>query len=112
METVEHHIARIVAQKWTVQKMARLSIFEDTASQMCFKYIHNECDASTNEKMWKAIHDGVEHNEAIHFCFEIAYRIGYARSYLANTMSESTYKKKKKAIRDNVIEITNELVEG
>lgn len=85
--------------------MARLSIFEDAVAQMCFKYIHGELDTETNEKMWKAIHEGVEHNEAIYFCFEIAYRIGYSRSHLADAMSEVTYKKKKKAIRDNVLKI-------
>lgn len=85
--------------------MSKLRIFEDDVSQMCFRYLHGELDTETNEKMWKATHDGVKHNEAIHFVFEIAYRIGYARSHLANIMSETTYKKKKQAIRENIKKI-------
>lgn len=37
------------------------------------------------------------------FIVEIAYRTGYANSILAEEMSENTYKKKKKAVRENIL---------
>lgn len=85
--------------------MSRLRMCEDTVAQVCIKYIHGELDESMNQKIWKAIHDVVKHEQTIHFAFEIAYRIGYARSYLADAMSEVTYKIKKKAIRDKIAKL-------
>ena len=82
--------------------MARQSMMNDTAAQVCFRYIHGEFGSDKNEKIWRTVREIVPSNMIVHFVFEIAYRIGYARSYIAGDFSEATYKKKKKQIRDNI----------
>ena len=83
--------------------MARLSIFDDTVAHICWKYIHGEYGAKINETIYYATAEIVPYQWEIYiFIMEIAYRTGYANSILGREMSEVTYKKKKKAIRDNI----------
>lgn len=82
--------------------MARQRLIDDTASQVCWKYLHGEYDGKTNVTIYGIAHKHIDHLLAVTMIYEIAYRIGYARSHLADVMSETTYKKKKKAIRENI----------
>lgn len=85
--------------------MARLSITNDTVARLCYEYMHGQLDAKTNEKIYNSACEVVDRKYAIPFVFEIAYRLGYAHSELADFMSEVTYKQKKKAIRENIKKI-------
>lgn len=84
--------------------MARQSIVDDIAAQICCRYLHGEFSAQTNEQ----IHDTVRQiipnkHTAIRMIFDIAYRIGYVKSPLQDCMSEVTYKIKKKYIRGKLV---------
>ena len=87
--------------------MARQRLIDDKASQICWKYLHGNFAEETNA----AIHDIAHHNNdkitAVTLIFEIAYRIGYAKSYLSQYMGETTYKIKKKRIRDKLVSMVN-----
>lgn len=83
--------------------MSRLSLFDDVVAHICWNYAHGNYDEDTNEKIYYAITEIVQKEELPIFLLEIMNRTGYAKSILAGNMSESTYKKKKKAIRDNII---------
>ena len=81
--------------------MPRQSIFDDKAAQICWQYLHDEYDKETNVDIWCIVClEFPETPIAIAIIREIAYRCGYAKSELAEYMSEVTYKKKKKRIRD------------
>ena len=82
--------------------MPRLSLFNDTAAHLCYEYLHGTLDETTNEKIYDIVHEAVDQSVAGAYVFEIAYRIGFAKSQLADVISEVTYKKKKKAIRDKI----------
>ena len=85
--------------------MARLKLFNDSVVHLCYKQLHGGCGEDTNEKIYKAVHDVVGQRDATMYVFEIAYAIGYAKSALQDFVSETTYKKKKKAIRENILKI-------
>lgn len=76
--------------------MSRLSLFNDTVAHLCFEYLHGTLDEATNAKIYDAVHEVVDQRDASVYVFEIAYRIGYAKSQLANSISEVTYKNRKK----------------
>lgn len=82
--------------------MPRLSLFNDTVAHLCFEYLQGTLDATTNEKIYNAVHEVVDQRVASMYVFEIAYRIGYAKSQLADYISEVTYKNRKKAIRRKI----------
>lgn len=82
--------------------MARLSLFNDTVAHLCCEYLHGTLDATINEKIYNAVHEVADQRMASVYVFEIAYRIGYVKSQLADIMSEVTYKKRKKSIRDKI----------
>ena len=93
--------------------MSRQSIANDIAAQICWNYIHGGYDEETNEKIYYQIHSIIPNRDiAIRMLLEIAYRIWYANSLLADYMSEVTYKIKKKQMRDKlvslILEISNE----
>lgn len=83
--------------------MSRQRLIDDKASQICWKYLHGEYDGKTNAMIHGIAHKNADNMIAITMIFEIAYRIGYAKSYLMQYMSEVTYKKKKKRIRDKLV---------
>ena len=83
--------------------MSKLSIFKDVPARICWKYLHNGLSPEENERMWICFHNIVPHSQFIHFAYEIAYHKGYAKSFLFDEMSETTYKKKKKIIKDNIL---------
>ena len=85
--------------------MARLKLSDDSVAQLCYKYLHGGCGKATNKKIYKAVHDVVSQKDATMYVFEIAHAIGYAKSALQDSVSETTYKKKKKAIRENILNI-------
>ena len=82
--------------------MARLSIFNDTVAQLCYDYLHGTLDETTNEKIYEAVHSVVDQKDAGAYVYEITYHIGYVNSQLADVISEVTYKKRKKQIRDKL----------
>ena len=82
--------------------MGRLRIFDDTIAHICWDYLHGTLDEVTNEKIYDAVHQAVGQTDAIIYVFEIAYHIGYAKSLLIDVISETTYKKKKKTVRDRI----------
>lgn len=88
--------------------MSRQSIVDDTAAQICWLYLHGELTEQGNIKVHDISHC-ICHDKyiAITMILEIAYRIGYAKSGLIYYMSEVTYKKKKKWIRDMLVKEVN-----
>lgn len=84
--------------------MSRQSIINDRAAQIAWKYFHGELSQASNEAVYNIAHD-VFHDRKIEITMllEIAYREGYAKSDLADDMSEVTYKRKKKRIRDMLV---------
>jgi hypothetical protein len=85
--------------------MSRLRRFDDTVAHLCYEYLHGDCDEPTKVKIYEAVHSVVSQKDAPMYVFEIAYAIGYAKSALQDFVSETTYKKRKKAIRDRLAEI-------
>lgn len=83
--------------------MSRQRIIDDKAAQICWKYLHGEFDEKTNVAIHDIVHHYIDNIIAITMIFEIAYSIGYAKSNLMDDMSEVTYKKKKKRIRDELV---------
>lgn len=84
--------------------MSRQSMTSDIAAQICWQYLHGGFDETTNEKIYDIAYSVVKNKHLlITFVFEIAYRIGYAKSALMNEMSEVTYKLKKQRIRDELV---------
>ena len=87
--------------------MSRLRLIDDKAAQICWEYIHGEFDEETNVAIYNIAHLNTNHIIAITMILEIAYRIGYAKSYLAPYMSEVTYKEKKKGLRNKLVSVVN-----
>jgi hypothetical protein len=87
--------------------MARQRLIDDKASQICWKYLHGEYDEKTNVAIHNIAHHNTEKIIAITMIFDIAHRIGYAHSDLAQCMGETTYKIKKKRIRDKLVSEVN-----
>lgn len=83
--------------------MSRQSLTDDKASQICWKYLHGGFDEKTNVAIHDIIHHNTDKRIAITMILEIAYRIGYAKSYLTKDMSECTYKIKKKLLRNKLV---------
>ena len=83
--------------------MSRVCMAEDVAAQICWRYFHGGFDGDTNETIYTIVHSIIpDKAQAIRMLFEIAYRIGYAKSQLQTFMGEITYKLKKKWIRDTI----------
>lgn len=92
--------------------MARQSIINDRAAHICWLYLHGGLTEQANITVHDIAHFVCpEKYTAITMILEIAYREGYAKSALMNDMSEVTYKKKKKRIRDMLVQEVN-LYEG
>ena len=88
--------------------MSRQSIIDDKAAQIAWQYLHGELskkDKSTVHEIAYYICD--KRRTAKTMLFEIAYRIGYAKSDLRDVMSETTYKKKKHRLRDKLVSMFN-----
>lgn len=84
--------------------MSRQCLINDKASQICWLYLHGEFDEKTNIDISDIAHKNIDKRFAIPMVFEIAYRIGYAKSELMQYMSETTYKRKKMQIREKLVE--------
>lgn len=87
--------------------MSRQRLIDDKGSQICWKYLHGDFDEKTNVAIHYIAHRNTDKIIAITMLFEIAYRIGYAHSNLAQCMSETTYKIKKKRLRDELVLVVN-----
>lgn len=84
--------------------MARQSLANDVAAQICWKYLHGGFNEAVNERIYYIVYSVVGRKKLIpQFVFEIAYRVGYAKSALADELSEVTYKIKKKRIREELV---------
>jgi hypothetical protein len=84
--------------------MARQSIINDRPAHIAWEYLHGHFQQEVNETIDNIVHIAVpDKNKAIRMLLDIAYRIGYGKSELAYCMSEVTYKKKKKWIRDTLV---------
>ena len=84
--------------------MARQSITNDIAAQICWQYLHGGFKAKTNEQIHRIINQSFSNKSiAIRMVLDIAYRIGYAKSELMDYMGERCYKEKKKLIRDKLV---------
>ena len=66
------------------------------------KFIKGELDAVTNTLIRLSAEEIALDNWLI-YIIEIAYHIDYSRSILSENISESTYKKMKKLVKDNLI---------
>lgn len=85
--------------------MARQSIINDRAAHICWLYLHGGLTEQANITVHDIAHFVCpEKYTAITMILEIAYRCGYAKSDLTEQMSEVTYKKKKKRIRDMLVQ--------
>jgi hypothetical protein len=69
---------------------------------MLSKYIKGELDEKTNALI-QICAEEIALDDWFVYVIEIAYHIGYAKSILADDISESTYKKMKKLVTDNLI---------
>lgn len=86
--------------------MARQSITNDIAAQICWRYLHGGLGEKCNKIINTIVHKVFPNkNIAIRMVLDIAYRIGYAKSELMDEMCERIYKIKKKRIRDKIVEI-------
>lgn len=89
--------------------MSRICLFNDLVAHYAWKYMHNELSASQRKKLYKAIFDYTYSKfMTLVFIEEIAYQIGYAKSRLFTAMSETTYKKRKRIIRNKIDRILQE----
>lgn len=87
--------------------MARQNLIDDKAAQICWKYLHGEFDEKINATIHDIAHYNTDKEIAITMIFDIAYRIGYAKSDLMLYMSETTYKIKKKLLRNRLATAVN-----
>lgn len=69
---------------------------------MLSKYIKGELDEITEFNIRVAAEE-IALGDWLVYIIEIAYHIGYGKSILADNVSESTYKKMKKLVTDNLI---------
>ena len=66
------------------------------------KYLLCELDEKTNSLI-RSCAEEIVLDDWLVYIIEITYHIGYAKSILADNISESTYKKIKKLVKDNLI---------
>lgn len=90
--------------------MARLSIMNDSVAHLCWRYVNKECDVNLAIEICTTTLPITNYDvrTAYLFIYEMAYRIGYAKSNLSDCMSETTYKIKKKQIRDILAQFLEE----
>lgn len=79
-------------------------MMEDYPAQICWQYLYGGFDENINEAIYTIVHLAIPDQESVlHMIYDIAYRIGYVNSALCNLMSEATYKRKKKWVRDTLV---------
>lgn len=71
-------------------------------TSMLSQYLRDELDEITSFHIRVAAEE-IALDDWLVYVIEIAYHIGYAKSILADNISESTYKKMKKSVTDNLI---------
>lgn len=84
--------------------MPRQSIIDDKAAQIAWLYLRGgfrKKDSSVVREI--AYYVCGKRRIAKIMLFEIAYRVGYSNSKLSDDMSETSYKKKKKRLRDKLV---------
>lgn len=76
----------------------------DIPAQICWRYLKGGFDGDTNETIYTIVNSVLPNPEdTLNMIYDIAYRVGYYNSILCNSMSECTYKKTKKWIRDTLV---------
>lgn len=65
-------------------------------------YFKGELDADTNEVIYEAACE-IALGDGVIYLVEICYAIGYKNSLLAANIGETTYKKMKKLVADNLL---------
>lgn len=84
--------------------MSRVGIMQDTAAHICWEYLHNSLSRDRKQQVLSIVIIAIPNRrKAKIFIWEIAYRIGYAKSQFSKYMSEVTYKKKKQWCRNLII---------
>jgi hypothetical protein len=66
------------------------------------KYLKGELDEKTNALIQMSAEE-IALDDWLVYVIEIAYHIGHAKSILVDNISETTYKRMKKIVKDNLI---------
>ena len=81
--------------------MSRVNIMQDIPAQICWEYINGNMRKEDKREIRDMVLIAVPNKRlANQMIYEIAYRVGFAKSNLSKYMSEVTYKQKKKWVRD------------